>query len=116
MENKTILYICDKTQCENGHCDTCHHTRDIKYAKNFKHMGDYYIEQEHVKQDNDRLYLKELVELTNIYSKLIESIKYAGYASLIIDDAIKTFKSISRALKNAYDKVELIEVNEDEMD
>ena len=37
-ELPTILYICDTRQCENGHCHTCHHTTNIKHARNFKQL------------------------------------------------------------------------------
>lgn len=47
-QQPTILYLCDEKQCENGHCDMCHHTCDIRHAKNFKcykHTDGSYWEQ-----------------------------------------------------------------------
>jgi len=41
---KGILYICDRRACE--HCNPdCHHTSDIKHAKNFELSFDIFVEQ-----------------------------------------------------------------------
>lgn len=34
-----IFYVCNKLKCENGRCDICHHTSDIKYAANFTEVA-----------------------------------------------------------------------------
>lgn len=33
-----VLYVCDKQQCENGICDICHYTGNIKHAANFEEV------------------------------------------------------------------------------
>lgn len=44
-----ILFLCDGTKC-GGDCGPCHHTTDIRNAKNFKRVyggtKSYYVEQE----------------------------------------------------------------------
>lgn len=28
-----IVYVCNKKKCNNGACELCHHTTDIRYAE-----------------------------------------------------------------------------------
>ena len=45
--SKVIAYLCDGTRCRN--CDPehneCHHTFDIRHAKNFKKVAPHYYEE-----------------------------------------------------------------------
>lgn len=34
-----ILYLCDQRACEDGCCELCKHTSDIRHAKNFQLMN-----------------------------------------------------------------------------
>lgn len=47
LKNKPgIFYVCDKTKCENGRCDICHHTADIRHAVNFKEVAPGVFEEQ----------------------------------------------------------------------
>ena len=43
-----VLYLCDmKKDCSNVRtCSDCIHTRDIRHAKNFELVNDFYVEKE----------------------------------------------------------------------
>lgn len=40
-----FAFLCDGKDCKECN-ETCKHTLNIEHAKNFKRVGDYYIEQE----------------------------------------------------------------------
>lgn len=42
----SVLYLCDGTRCSECNPVDCHHTADIRYAKNFEPVLDYYVEKE----------------------------------------------------------------------
>lgn len=39
-EEQKIGYLCDGYACEECHPEYCHHTTDIKHAKNFAELAD----------------------------------------------------------------------------
>ena len=39
-----VLYECDKRACVNCKRGECHHTADVRHAKNFELFGDAFVE------------------------------------------------------------------------
>ena len=46
MEEKTILYLCNRKKCNSCSYPNCRHTQDINYAKNIVKVGETYVEEE----------------------------------------------------------------------
>ena len=46
MEEKTILYLCNRKKCNSCSYPSCKRTQDINFAKNIVKVGEAYVEEE----------------------------------------------------------------------
>lgn len=67
MDKIEVAYLCDQKACEKGpNCSICHHTLDIRHAKNFWKMDEgKYMEREIEMADITYKSIKEKEDLVN---------------------------------------------------
>lgn len=78
-EDIKIAYLCDEKKCinceVNGHC---HHTLDIKHAKNFKLDNGVYFEYSSERLEDLKMMIDETIEELNEMIDKMKIIKKIG--------------------------------------